>query len=328
MWRSNRTTCPPPCVQRTAASGRRTPGATSTGSPMFFVPNRLVSQHQGINETYSHIVVSKMSPVHIHGSNHFMVYPNNRIGCPQAPSVRGRGLNKWKIGVFLKTTFGFPSNFGSISAGSPGQARHPLGCNLPGRDGPAWGQHQRFLRGERGRTREPSQPLRPFVSHGAGISQPRVSGSGIKRLPQQKEREIPPCQNGPEDITSFSKASLPWVGDISRALKSHVARSCVVPVTLPFSGFRAGCQMGHMAVGQNQWYHFGVSASPILVFHWGYGILTHGHVSLVSFPKPSNLAPRELMHACITVAKCIESLASFRTSDEREGCRLRGGVLF
>ena len=38
------------------------------------------------------------------------------------------------------------------------------------------------------------------------------------------------------------------------------------------------------AVGQNQWYHFGVGAPPILVYfsgdwdvHWGYGMLTHGH---------------------------------------------------
>ena len=40
----------------------------------------------------------------------------------------------------------------------------------------------------------------------------------------------------------------------------------------------------HVAVGQNQWYRFGVGA---LVYfsgdwdvHWGYGILTHGHVFL------------------------------------------------
>ena len=40
----------------------------------------------------------------------------------------------------------------------------------------------------------------------------------------------------------------------------------------------------HLAVGQNQWYHFGVGAPPILDYfsgewdvHWGYGILTHGH---------------------------------------------------
>ena len=42
----------------------------------------------------------------------------------------------------------------------------------------------------------------------------------------------------------------------------------------------------HLDVGQNQWYHFGVGAPPILVhFSWdwdvhcGYGILTHGHLS-------------------------------------------------
>ena len=49
-----------------------------------------------------------------------------------------------------------------------------------------------------------------------------------------------------------------------------------------------------MAVGQNQWYHFGVGALPILVYssgdwdvHWGYGILTHGHVAemLALYPQ-------------------------------------------
>ena len=42
-----------------------------------------------------------------------------------------------------------------------------------------------------------------------------------------------------------------------------------------------------MAVGQNQWYHFGVGAPPMLVYfsgdwdvHWGtIWILTHGHPS-------------------------------------------------
>ena len=40
-----------------------------------------------------------------------------------------------------------------------------------------------------------------------------------------------------------------------------------------------------MAVGQNQWCHFGAGAPPILVYfswdwdvHGGYGILTHGHI--------------------------------------------------
>ena len=39
-----------------------------------------------------------------------------------------------------------------------------------------------------------------------------------------------------------------------------------------------------MAVGQNQWYHFGGGAPPLLVYfggdwdvHWRYGILTYGH---------------------------------------------------
>ena len=42
--------------------------------------------------------------------------------------------------------------------------------------------------------------------------------------------------------------------------------------------------IGH-GMGQNQWYHFGVGAPPIVVYfsgdwdvHWGYGLLTHGHV--------------------------------------------------
>ena len=41
-----------------------------------------------------------------------------------------------------------------------------------------------------------------------------------------------------------------------------------------------------MAVGQHQWYHFWLGAPPSLVYfsgdwdvHWGYGILTHGHMT-------------------------------------------------
>ena len=44
--------------------------------------------------------------------------------------------------------------------------------------------------------------------------------------------------------------------------------------------------IGDVAVGRNQWYHFGAGAPPILVYfswdwdvHWGYRVLTHGHVS-------------------------------------------------
>ena len=51
-----------------------------------------------------------------------------------------------------------------------------------------------------------------------------------------------------------------------------------------------------VAVGQNQWYHFGVGAPPILVYfsgHWDvhskYGLLTHGQV--VSTVDGRNPAP-------------------------------------
>ena len=54
-----------------------------------------------------------------------------------------------------------------------------------------------------------------------------------------------------------------------------------------------------MAVGQNQWYHFGVGAPPILVYssgdldiHWGYGFLTHGHMSTLSMPPFASLSLR------------------------------------
>ena len=52
---------------------------------------------------------------------------------------------------------------------------------------------------------------------------------------------------------------------------------------------------GHLAVGQNQWYHFGVGAPPILVYfsgdwdvHWGCGILTHGHFPVGAIPGRNN----------------------------------------
>ena len=36
-----------------------------------------------------------------------------------------------------------------------------------------------------------------------------------------------------------------------------------------------------MAVGQNQWYHFGVGAPPIFsLVYWGYGRLTHGQMDV------------------------------------------------
>ena len=45
--------------------------------------------------------------------------------------------------------------------------------------------------------------------------------------------------------------------------------------------------MRHGMYVANQWYHFGVGAPPILVYfggdwdvHWGYGVLTRGHMSM------------------------------------------------
>ena len=42
----------------------------------------------------------------------------------------------------------------------------------------------------------------------------------------------------------------------------------------------------HLLMVQNQWYHFGIGAPPILVYfspdlnvHWGYAVLTHGHLN-------------------------------------------------
>ena len=44
--------------------------------------------------------------------------------------------------------------------------------------------------------------------------------------------------------------------------------------------------VAHMAMVQNQWYHFGIGAPPILVYfggdwgvHWQYEVLTLGHMA-------------------------------------------------
>ena len=61
---------------------------------------------------------------------------------------------------------------------------------------------------------------------------------------------------------------------------------------------------GHLAVDQNQWYHFGVGAQPMLVYfsgdwdvHWGCGISTHGHMAIpcsqeASLPRSAALRCR------------------------------------
>ena len=45
------------------------------------------------------------------------------------------------------------------------------------------------------------------------------------------------------------------------------------------------------AVGQNQWYHFGVGALTLVYFsgdwdvHWGYGLLTHDHIGRLTIGR-------------------------------------------
>ena len=53
-------------------------------------------------------------------------------------------------------------------------------------------------------------------------------------------------------------------------------------------------------MGQNQWYHLGAGAPPILVYfsgdwdgHWGYGILTHGFFSVLNI-NPQSLCQWKL----------------------------------
>ena len=66
-------------------------------------------------------------------------------------------------------------------------------------------------------------------------------------------------------------------------------------------GIRLGMQKHdilNMAVGQNQWYHFGIGAPPFLVYFswdwdvsWEYGILTHGHLFLCGQEVELNKKP-------------------------------------
>ena len=55
-----------------------------------------------------------------------------------------------------------------------------------------------------------------------------------------------------------------------------------VLTTVWLKGDRGKFRTVHMAVGQNQWYHFGVGAqfSGDWDVHWGYRVLTHGHMGL------------------------------------------------
>ena len=56
---------------------------------------------------------------------------------------------------------------------------------------------------------------------------------------------------------------------------------------------RLAARCEDVAVGRNQWYHFGVGAPHSLVYfsgdwdvHGGYGLLTHGHVPACNPPCP------------------------------------------
>ena len=84
---------------------------------------------------------------------------------------------------------------------------------------------------------------------------------------------------------------------------------------------------GHMAVGQNQWYHFGVGAPPSLVYfsedwdvHWGYGILTHGHIPHYMFcagcPSGGMSPDRNLLTAGI----CIWDSVAGQHHENIHGC--------
>ena len=55
-------------------------------------------------------------------------------------------------------------------------------------------------------------------------------------------------------------------------------------VSHSFSQGSSAFHIHNMAMVQNQWYHFGIGAPPIIVnfsgdwdAHWGYGVLIHGH---------------------------------------------------
>ena len=69
-------------------------------------------------------------------------------------------------------------------------------------------------------------------------------------------------------------------GDMPRSerLQSRTSAGVKVDGAIPL-------WVSQVAVGQKQWYHFGIGAPPILVYisgdwdvHWGYGLLTHGQV--------------------------------------------------
>ena len=72
----------------------------------------------------------------------------------------------------------------------------------------------------------------------------------------------------------------------------------------------------HVAMVQNQWHHVGIGVPPSLIYfsgdwdaHWGYGVLTDGHVSghgehFANLPADSSASRSSCMLFCAAI-KCI-----------------------
>ena len=102
-----------------------------------------------------------------------------------------------------------------------------------------------------------------------------------------------------ETSRKLSRERNPWVQNMLTHIQDYFTSNCIF--SIPYSSMgkmvlSAG-EPNHMAVGQNQWYHFGVGAPPILepIFsgdwdvHWGVTrLLTHGHIMLMSHSKGSH----------------------------------------
>ena len=91
---------------------------------------------------------------------------------------------------------------------------------------------------------------------------------------------------------------------------------------LPFRTNR-GIRHTHLAVGQNQWYHFGKGAPPILVYfsgdwdvHWGYGLFTHGHLCVTEMSHIFGWTGALLWEISPKQHGCLGSLKGFGNEPE------------
>ena len=85
-------------------------------------------------------------------------------------------------------------------------------------------------------------------------------------------------------VSAFSDADLLELP--GRSERRFGGRPAEAPCSGERKGWRPVCFCRRHMAGQSQWYHFGVGAPHILVYfsgdwdvHWGYGILTHGHMA-------------------------------------------------